>query len=302
MKSDFAGILPAVASPCDEKGVFLEDEFAELVKSLYREDIAGLYVCGGTGDGLCMPIADRKRAAEIAVKMSASSKGKVIVHVGAQNTRDSVELAVHAAEAGAAAVSSMPPAHCNHRQVLGFYADIAGESALPLLIYHIPALSARPATVEEILEMLEIDGVIGLKFTDWNLSFMQRLLHTRPEITIFSGMDELLCPALLYGACGGIGTWYNVFGRLFVEIYRAVQQNKIDRAMELQNLLNCFVEPGWKYGMKPYFEYVMRIKGLAPHCFRRPHVAMNAEIIKDIEPEVEAAIATIEQKIRTAEE
>lgn len=48
MKSELSGIWPAVASPCDADGVFLEDNYAELIASLYRTEIKGLYVCGST--------------------------------------------------------------------------------------------------------------------------------------------------------------------------------------------------------------------------------------------------------------
>jgi len=82
MNCSLEGIIPAIASPCDENDVFLEDTFASLANCLYKEDIRGLYVCGGTGDGYKMRPDERKRAVEIAVAQSHGHNKSVIVHVG----------------------------------------------------------------------------------------------------------------------------------------------------------------------------------------------------------------------------
>ncbi len=119
------GIIPAIASPCDKNDVFLEEQFAELIKTLYKSGVHGLYICGATGDGYNMHPQERKRAAEIALELSKEFAGTVIVHVGTSNTRDAAELAEHAAGVGADAVSSVPPFNCNHEQLVSYYIDIA---------------------------------------------------------------------------------------------------------------------------------------------------------------------------------
>ena len=82
MAHDLKGIMPAIASPCDEADRFLEDEFAALAGNLYEQGVHGLYVCGNAGDGCNMQLEERKRAVEIAVDESQKSDAKVIAHVG----------------------------------------------------------------------------------------------------------------------------------------------------------------------------------------------------------------------------
>ena len=295
MKTELKGIMPAVASPCDENDAFLEEKFAALVESLCGAGVHGVYVCGMTGDGYSMRLGERKRAAEIAVDVSRKSRAAVIVHVGTTNTRDAAELAAHAAGAGADAVSSIPPAAFSHKQLLSYYTDIARAAQIPVLVYHVPALTHSNPTVEEIFELLDVEGVVGLKYTDWNLFFMKRLLLARPETIVFNGYDELFCPALLYGATGGIGTSYNLFPRLYLGIYSAIQQGDVQRAMNSQERFLAFADLLWKVGVKPLFEYLMRQRGLAPYCFRRPRAALDKELLARIEPELNARIAAIEE-------
>ncbi len=45
-----------------------------------------------------MRLDERKRAAQIAVDLSRKQDGAVIIHVGALNSRDAMELTEHAAE------------------------------------------------------------------------------------------------------------------------------------------------------------------------------------------------------------
>jgi N-acetylneuraminate lyase len=294
IKNNFTGILPAIASPCDENDCFLEGKFAELAGYLYENEVNGLYVCGGTGDGFKMHLSERKRATEIAVDVSKKHNGTVITHVGAMSSRDAVELAKHAATAGAHAVSSIPPSSFNHEQLVLYYKDIANNVGIPLFVYYIPMLTGRSISLDEMLELLDIEGVAGLKLTDSNLFFMKRLLINRPDITVFSGGDEFLCPALMYGAHGGIGMWYNLFPGIFVDTYRHIQNADIDKAMELQNKLINFCELAWEYGLVSVFEYLMRQRGFAPHCFRKPRTILSEKVIAEMEPLLMQKIAAIE--------
>jgi len=295
MKKKLKGIMPAVASPCDENDVFLEDKFAALVESLYGAGVHGMYLCGMTGDGYGMRLDERKRAIEIAVDVARKHGRAVITHVGTTNTRDAAELAAHAAETGADAVSSIPPVGFSHERLIRYYRDIARAAQIPVIVYHIPAVTHHNPSLDEMVELLDIDGVAGLKFTDCNLFFMKRLLLARPGITVFNGYDELVCPAMLYGATGGIGTSYNLFPKLFLGIYQAIQGGDVERAMNMQERFLAWAHVLWQLGVKPLFEHLMRQRGLAPYCFRRPRVALDGELFARLEPELNARIAAIEE-------
>ncbi len=301
MTDALQGILPALASPCDENDVFLDDKFAALAQSLYEQGVHGLYVCGATGDGYGMLLEDRKRATEIAVDLAADYDRTVITHVGTSTTRDSVELATHAAQAGVDAVSAMPPANCNIQQLVSYYQEIARAAQVPLVVYYIPKLTGTALTLDEMLRLVDIEGVAGFKFSAPDLSFMKRVLIARPDIAVFNGNDELLCPGLLYGASGGIGMNYNLFPRLFVAIYQAVNAGDIARAMVLQNHFLPFVDVIFRYGLRPSFETLMREQGLAPYCFRRPRQRFDEATSRKFLEEVHPKVAAIEQAVKAAE-
>lgn len=263
------GVFPAIVSPHDGSGRFDEAGFERQVRFLYESDIQGLYVCGGTGEGYLMRVDERKAAAEVAVAASAGN-GRVIVHVGAQATRDAVELADHAAKCGAHAVASIPPLGREGRELIGWYTDLVAASSLPVFVYHIPGVTGRALSVDQLSELMAIPGVAGLKFTHSDLFLLSRLLRRHPTAIIYNGSDEMVAPGLLYGARGAIGTWYNLCPRVFADIYKAAANGDIADAFSLQRTFNQLADIAWQHDVLRSFEMLMRRLGVVKHVWRAP--------------------------------
>jgi N-acetylneuraminate lyase len=295
-KNRLKGIMVPIVSPCDERGVFDEAAFANLAGYLCQRGIHGLYVCGSTGDGYKMHASERKRATELAVAACRKHDATVIVHVGAYGSRDAMALAAHAADAGADAVASIRPPNSSHSQLMQYYRDIHSASHLPMLVYHIPHLSGVCSTFDELVELLDIEGVVGLKGTDWNLYLLQRLLRMRPDIVVFNGFDEMVCPALLYGCSGAIGSHYNLFPGLFLGIYAAIQRRDIASAMRLQNSFNEFVDCGWQWGIPAVLEHILCLRRQVQWVWRRPRPELSAEAVQWLEKHLLSKLETIEQE------
>jgi hypothetical protein len=83
---------------------------------------------------------------------------------------ESIELAEHASRIGVQAISSLPPlGPYSFEEVRAYYEAIASASGVPVIVYYYPAISPGVRTLEEIERLLEIPGVIGVKFTDFDL-------------------------------------------------------------------------------------------------------------------------------------
>ena len=177
---------------------------------------------------------------------------------------------------------------------MGLMADIAKASNLPLLIYYFPMVTGKTLTIDEMLRLLDIPGIIGLKLTDWNLLFVKRILIACPHTIIFNGFDELLLPGLMYGAVGGIGTFYNLFPKLFVDIYHNFKQGDIAKAMQFQELLLEFSDLARKIGILPIFQYLMQKRRNIEKCFREPSPKIDIKCLQSIESLLERSIENID--------
>jgi N-acetylneuraminate lyase len=260
LDSRFHGILPAAITTLDEEERFVVGPFERLLESFYRQGCDGVYVCGQTGEGLLQSVAQRKKVAEAAIRTSPKGKS-VIIHVGAHSTRETIELGRHAASIGAAAVASLPPSgKYSFAEIREFYAALAAAAGIPLFVYYFPQMYPQVSGVDQLFELLEIPNVVGLKFTDFNL-YELSLCAARGKI-VFNGHDEVMAAALLMGAHGGIGTFYNLVPELLVGLWNLSREGKWDEVMSIQTRINGLVRLLLAYPMLPAVKQVLDWRGI----------------------------------------
>ncbi|HYY63265.1 MAG TPA: dihydrodipicolinate synthase family protein, partial [Gaiellaceae bacterium] len=146
------GALAASVTPLAGGGDVLdEDAFDPLVAFLESGGLDGLLALGTTGEGILLTAAERKRAAELF--LAARPEGFAIaVHCGAQTTRETVELAAHAADLDADAVAVIgPPYYTLDGRALLEHFTAAAQACepVPFYVYEFEARSgyAVPLTI-----------------------------------------------------------------------------------------------------------------------------------------------------------
>ncbi|OUC05406.1 hypothetical protein RY27_27515, partial [Litorilinea aerophila] len=122
----FQGAWPALLTPFTARDEVNIPVLRAVIDYLLGKGIGGFYVCGSTGEGVYMSVAERQRVAETVVEQ-VNGRVPVIVHVGALALPDAVALASHAQAIGADAVASIIPP---------FYNDVAS------IVDYFTALSA----------------------------------------------------------------------------------------------------------------------------------------------------------------
>lgn len=253
--NEFDGVYPAVVTPFDADGKFDPAAFERLLDQLYADGVHGVYVGGTTGEGMSQSARQRKELLESAVGSSPPGR-KVIAHVGANSLEETIELARHAASAGAAAISSLPPLGLySFREVYDFYEAVASTAEVPLLLYYFPELSSAVGSLEQLLELCHIPNVSGLKFTDFDLYKLSEL--RRAGHVAFNGRDEVFAAGLLMGANGGIGTFYNLMPREFVRIYELAGEDRWDEARALQQEVNEVIRTTIQFPIFPAVKAIL---------------------------------------------
>jgi N-acetylneuraminate lyase len=273
------GIYPAAITPFDHQEQFVPAAFETLLEGLYAAGVDGVYVCGGTGEGLLQTVEQRQRVAEAAIGNTPSGK-QVIVHVGSHRTADAVDLARHASKIGAAAVSALPPlGRYSFAEVRRYYEEIAAASDAPLLVYFFPESYPGVDTAAQALDLCTIPNVIGLKYTDFDLYRMN--LIEQSGAVVFSGRDEVLVAGLLMGADGGIGTFYNVVPELFVEVFRLAQAGDWAGARQVQDRINTIIRITLDFPCFPAIKEILRWRGIeCGPCIRPRGGLLPAQVIE----------------------
>lgn len=120
--------------------------------------------------------------------------------------------------------------------------------------------------------------VSAVKQTTSNF-FELRQLHERfPNLTLYSGFDEMALAGLSMGADGMIGSTYNYQAERFLNLHRLYRQGKPDEALALQDQANQSIQLLLKFGLYNSVRYlVTRKHGIDVGPSRKPFAPLSDE-------------------------
>ena len=273
------GIWPALVTPfTDDGGTLAPARIEPLVRHLIDAGSGGFFVCGGTGEGSAMSVAERKSMAEATIAAVAGAV-PLIFQVGATSTANAVELARHAAAAGADAVASVAPVDRPNdlQAAVAHYAAIGAATDLPFYVYWLAHTAAKEVTAEQFLEAMEaVPNFSGLKFTDSNFYLFQRLVQLGGErLNLISGPDEICLGGMVAGSDAAIGSTYNIMPRLFVEMRRLFEASDIRPAMALQARANVVISTLMRFDVLGAVKEILTMGGLPVGPVRPPRAALD---------------------------
>ena len=240
----FHGNYSPIVTPFDQQGNFDPVALRKIIRYQLKAGMNGFYVCGGTGEGLLLTVEERKEALETVLDEVGGRVG-VIAHIGAFQTADTLALAKHAGEAGADAIAAIPPAYFYKPDTLGlvrYYTQVAEASNVPLFVYNIPQRVGITMTQELFDQLMSVPNIAGMKDSSGDLFALGLFFSGGKRPLIFEGLETLMLPAMLYGACGGIGTSHNIMPRLFAQMWTAYQSKDIEAATQIQLRVNELVQ------------------------------------------------------------
>ena len=298
----YKGVIPAFYACYDEKGEISTEGVKALTRHLISKGVKGVYVGGSSGECIYQHVDERKKVLE-AVMEEAKGKLTVIVHVGCNNTADSVELAAHAQSVGADAIASIPPIyfHLPEYAIAEYWnAMSAAAPDLDFVIYNIPQLAGTALSMNLLKEMLKNPNVIAVKNSSMPTQDIQMWLDaTERELVVFNGPDEQLISGLAIGATGGIGGTYAVMPELYLKIYECYHAGRMELAREIQNeccriIYKMCEAHGNLYAVQK--EILRRMYGLELGGVREPMPGLIPEdeaIVAEAQAMIEAAIAKL---------
>ena len=230
------GLIAATYTPFREDGSVNLDLIPAMIDYMIKSGVSGFYVCGSTGEGESMSVEERKQVAQASV---SATKGRlpVVVQVGHNSVESACELARHAAEIGADAISTLPPTYFKPASVdllVDFIARVSSSAPdLPYYYYHIPRMSGvSPDLVEFMQKACErVPRFHGIKFSDFFLADLTTCLEFEDgRLDVLFGSDEMILGALATGAKGAVGSTYGVAAPLFAKIIKTYGEGKLKDA------------------------------------------------------------------------
>ena len=232
------GSITALATPFTARGID-EQAFADFVEWQIGRGTKGLVVCGTTGEGPTLTMAERRRLTQICVE-SASRRVPVIVGTGTNCTATTIEQTRAAKADGADAALVVTPYYNKPTQegLFRHFATVADAVDLPIVLYNVPSRTGVDLQIGTVEQLAGIPSIIGIKDTTGDLD--------RPSATALaagrrflqlSGDDPSAVSFNFAGGRGCISVVANVAPALCDELQQACRLKNWGLARSLQNRL-----------------------------------------------------------------
>jgi N-acetylneuraminate lyase len=280
MKTQLSGMYAALITAMNDDQAYCAERQKSVTKAVLNQGLDGLYVGGSSGESGLLNVDELLDQQQIVAETAQNQKQKLIAHVGAPNLRDSIALAKNAARLGFDGLSALPP-HAypfTDGEIIAYYRNLASATDLPMIVYEVPVRTNRPLPLPVLSEILTLPNVAGMKFTSNDLFKFSQLKAAHPDKIVYFGFDEIYLSAGALGADGGIGSTYNVMGKLYAALNDAIKASDLAKAQELQSISQQFVTDLLEIGVLPGIKAIMHARGIAAGPTRAPLLPLSTQI------------------------
>ena len=273
-----------------------------LIEHILSGGVSGLFILGTTGEGPSLSYRLRRELITLACRQV---RGRVPVLVGITDTAfvESVNLARHAADAGADALVLAPPYYLppGQPELQEYVEHLAAELPLPLFLYNMPGLTKVQYEMECLRRAMDIPRIVGLKDSSNNMSYFKDalgLLKHRPDWTLLVGPEERLAETVLAGGHGGVNGGANLFPKLYVQLYQAARAGDRPRTEQLHAQVMQISQSLYRIGRYPSsiikgIKCALSCQGICDDFMAEPFHRFRAEErarVEAILPELKAGV------------
>lgn len=290
MNLKFEGIYSPTITPYDSEGNVDLDRLRDYLDFLLENGINGLFMLGTNGEGPLLQLEEKRKIIETSVD-HVDGEVPVVAGTACPSTREAVKMCKFAEKVGADAVHSVVPYFypTSGKSLVRHYTRVAESTDLPVFVYHIPSRTGNLVDVDTLVELSELDNVVGLKDSSKNIGWFHECL-TRiggGNFSFFAGSDAYIYPYLSLGADGAVSAVANAFPELVTKLYRRFEADELEAAAEIQNKV-MKVRRELKRG--PYMSGVkatLDLRGMDFGPLRSPLAAMRREEKAELEMSLE---------------
>lgn len=243
------GVIAAAATPLDAAGAIDLDHLVRHCGWLLGAGCCdGINLLGTTGEATSFP-AEQRLEAMRAIARSGLPLDRFMVGTGAAALEDAVRLTAEAKALGFAGALLLPPFYYKGISDDGVFAYVssvikaAGASDLRLYLYHFPANSGVPYTIETVERLRESypDVLAGLKDSSGDLDYSGALARRLPGFDVFPSAEGSIARAAELGFAGCISATANITGPAASAAFRdPADTDALERAVRIRSVISAY--------------------------------------------------------------
>ena len=209
-KTLFTGAATALITPFNEEGVNFE-ALGNIIDYQIDNSIDALVICGTTGEAATMPDREHLSVIEYSIKR-AGGKVPIIAGTGSNDTAHCVELSKEAQNLGADGLLITTPYYnkATQKGLIAHYDKVLEKTNLPIILYNVPGRTGMNYAIPTLKELARDERIVGIKEASGNIDYATSVAKEVPELTMYSGNDDMIVPLMSLGGKGVISVLSNV--------------------------------------------------------------------------------------------
>ncbi|MGD0579350.1 MAG: dihydrodipicolinate synthase family protein [Bryobacteraceae bacterium] len=288
------GVIPAITTPFKED-LSVDHEFlARHAQWLVENGCTGIVALGSLGEGGTLSFDERRDVLRTCVAALAG-RAKVISGVAATSTREAVEQARAAREAGCDGLMVLPPyVYCGDWSEMRAHVGAVMEAtALPCMLYNNPIAYKVDFLPEQIAELLGRHA--NLEAVKESSADVRRILALRviaaERLQILCGVDDLIVEAVAAGACGWIAGLVNAFPKDSVELFNAARAGHMARAFEIYRWFLPLLRMDTVPKFVQLIKHLQEEAGMGSRRVRPPRLPLASAELEALRAELQRALS-----------
>jgi dihydrodipicolinate synthase/N-acetylneuraminate lyase len=259
------GIFPPITTPFDHAGNLYATKVQHNIEKWNLTTLAGYVVCGSTGETPFLAAEERYTLWELVAKYAAPEK-LLIAGTGVDGVLPTVCLTNRAADFGYKAALVLTPHYFKNQMnrpetQLLYFRSVADRVKIPVLIYNFPQMTGVDIAADTVVRLSEHPNIIGMKDSSGNIEKMMHVVReAKPGFQTLVGSAQVLWPALLMGAAGGILAFSNAAPYSTIAIWEAFRTREEEAARDWQGRVSRAASVTGKYGI-PGLKHAMDLNG-----------------------------------------
>jgi 4-hydroxy-tetrahydrodipicolinate synthase len=237
-RPSYAGIWVPIVTPFADDAARSVDYGAlyTLVARYRAQGVAGFAACGSTGEASAL--TEQEQADVLDTVRAAADGLPVVMGVSGSAFAPVRKRMLQLAEHRPAAFLVSAPSYIRPSQagLVEYFTALADASPVPVLLYDIPYRTGATIDTETLLTLAAHPNIHGIKDCGGDADKTHRLIADG-RLQVLAGEDAQAFGTLCAGGAGAIIAAAHVRTALFVEMARAVQEQRLNDARRLHHAL-----------------------------------------------------------------
>ena len=238
----FTGVCTALVTP------FLDGKvnypmMEQLLRRQMDAGIRSVVICGTTGEAPTLS-DDEKLELFYRAKAYVGKDCLIIAGTGCNCTSRTAQFSLSAQEAGADALLIVSPYYnkATPEGLVAHYMTVAHTVSIPVILYNVPGRTGLDVPVSVCQRLAPLPNIVGIKEASTEIGKVTRLCRECPDLTVWTGNDDLTVPSISLGAKGVISVLSNLLPVRTGAMVNAALSGDLKTAAALQQQLQPLIE------------------------------------------------------------